>query len=69
MRVSCQTTARPTGIPVRRSQMTVVSRWFAMPIAAIWFACTPALASACGAMCSRLRQISMASCSTQPGFG
>jgi len=29
--VSCQTIALPTGVPVRRSHSTVVSRWLVMP--------------------------------------
>ena len=34
VRRSCQTIARCSGRPVRRSQTTTVSRWFVMPIAA-----------------------------------
>ena len=34
VRVSCQTIALCTGVPVRRSHSTVVSRWLVMPMAA-----------------------------------
>jgi hypothetical protein len=69
VRVSCQTIAGATGIPVRRSHTTVVSRWLAMPIAAIWLASIPPRERARGTTFSTFRQISMASCSTQPGRG
>ncbi|OLE25383.1 MAG: hypothetical protein AUG49_10990 [Catenulispora sp. 13_1_20CM_3_70_7] len=69
VRVSCQVIARLIGWPVRRSHSTVVSRWLAMPRAATCRGSTPTRCSASGARCSRLRQISAASCSTQPGLG
>ena len=69
VRVSCHTIARPTGRPVWRSHSTVVSRWLAMPSATTWSGVTPAWARASGAMRSRLCQISIGSCSTQPGLG
>ena len=65
----CQTMALQTGFPVDRSQRTTVSRWFVMPMAAIWSpsicaaSMTPFAASNC------VFQISSGSCSTQPGFG
>ena len=43
VRRSCQTIAGAIGSPVRRSQMTVVSRWFVTPTAATSLAETPAL--------------------------
>ena len=52
-----------------RSQMTVVSRWFAMPSATMFSGPIPALRSAAGTMRVTLRQISSASCSTQPERG
>ena len=69
MRVSCQVIARASGVPVCRSQMTVVSRWFAMPSATMFSGPSPALRSAAGTMRVTLRQISSASCSTQPDRG
>ncbi len=68
-RVSCQTNALWTALPVVRSQTTVVSRWFVMPTAA---RSDPERPDFCNApsMTSWLRvQISAGSCSTQPGFG
>jgi len=69
VRVSCHTTARPIGTPVCRSHSTVVSRWLAMPRAATSSVLIPARLSASGASRFTLRQISAASCSTQPGRG
>ena len=67
--VSCQTIALCTGSPVFRSQTRVVSRWLVMPTAARSEAERLALLRAPW-MTSWLRsQISLASCSTQPGFG
>ena len=55
------------GSPVRRSQNTTVSRWLVIPMAAMFAAPT---VSATSIRQSRLaRQISAASCSTQPGRG
>jgi len=54
---------------VERSQITVVSRWLVMPIAAICSGMTAARASA-ASITSRVRcQISRGSCSTQPACG
>ena len=39
VRVSCQTIALPTGLPVVRSHTTVVSRWLVMPTAAMSAGC------------------------------
>ena len=68
VRRSCQTSARASGSPVCRSQATTVSRWLAMPIAAIRSA-PPARSTMSRAQASVLSQISPASCSTQPGRG
>ena len=57
------------GRPVARSHTTVVSRWLVMPIAAMSFALVPAIASASCRTPDWLAQISVASCSTQPGCG
>ena len=69
VRRSCQTIARCTGRPVARSQSTVVSRWLAMPMAAIPPASIPARAMASRAVARVLCQISSGSCSTQPERG
>ena len=69
VRRHCQTIAGQTGSPVARSQTMVVSRWLAMPIAAISDAVTPAWFMADSATPSWVVQISLASCSTQPGLG
>jgi hypothetical protein len=61
--------ARATGRPVTRSHTTVVSRWFAIPIAARSSVDSPAWCNASGTTRAVLRQISSASCSTQPGSG
>ena len=58
-----------TGRPVPRSQTTVVSRWFVIPIAARSVARMPAAASASSAAAATLAQISSGSCSTHPGCG
>src|SRR3990167_3643622 len=63
----CQTIALWVGLPVTLSHITVVSRWFVIPMAAIeprgtsfrTFRTTP----------STLLQISSGSCSTHPGLG
>jgi hypothetical protein len=68
-RRSCQTIALYSGSPVRRFHTTVVSRWLVMPIDAMSFAVTPAFASASFAVASCVCQISIGSCSTQPGCG
>ena len=65
--------ALASGLPVARSQRTVVSRWLVMAIARICAAVTGLPSTPCD---STLRitascepQISDASCSTQPGRG
>ena len=69
VRRHCQTMALQTGFPVAASQTRVVSRWLVMPIAAI----SPGRASAfCMASMVTpiwVAQMSMGSCSTQPGWG
>ena len=69
VRVSCQTTALAIGSPVARSQSRVVSRWLVMPTAARSPGPIPSDAIASPTTASTLRQISSASCSTQPGRG
>ncbi len=69
VRRSCQTMAGPSGSPVFRSQNTAVSRWLAMPIAAILPMPTPEASSASRAAVTCVLQISRGSCSTQPGRG
>ncbi len=67
--MSCHTIALWIGSPVWRSQMTVVSRWLVIPIAATSPASMPERARA-APITSRVRcQISRASCSTQPARG
>ena len=69
VRRSCQTMALAIGWPVRRSHSTVVSRWLVMPMAAMSLALSWALNSASSATACCVAQISLASCSTQPGCG
>ena len=69
VRVSCQTIAWCTGVPVSRSQTRVVSRWLVMPTAAICSAVISSTASASWITNRTHSQISSASCSTQPGRG
>ena len=69
MRRSCHTIALWMGRPVWRSQISVVSRWLVIPIAATSDARIPALDSASCATPIWVLQISVASCSTQPGRG
>ncbi|CAM5702986.1 hypothetical protein SALBM135S_02311 [Streptomyces alboniger] len=69
MRVSCHTMALCTGLPVARSHRTVVSRWLVMPSALSRSALSPALAIAPATTACTFDQISVASCSTQPGLG
>ena len=57
------------GRPVCRSQTTVVSRWLVIPMAATSSGDTPAWARASVSTEYWLDQISMGSCSTQPGLG
>ena len=65
----CQTIARYTGSPVWRSQTIAVSLWLVIPMAAISSADAPIFDIASTATPSWVDQISLASCSTQPGFG
>ena len=69
VRRSCQTIALCTGWPDLRSHTMVVSRWLAMPSAAISAAFSPAWASARRATRNCEPQMSSGSCSTQPGCG
>ena len=69
VRRSCQTMAFAMGRPVLRSQSSVVSRWFVMPMAAMSRASIPASAIAPPTAAPTLVQISSGSCSTHPGFG
>ena len=69
VRRHCQTMALAMGSPVALSQITVVSRWLVMPMAATSAAVTPSLLIALRDTSSVVSQISMASCSTQPGLG
>ena len=69
MRVSCQTSALWIGLPVVLSHTTAVSRWFVIPTPATSSALAPAEDMA-SSMTSWVRaQISVTSCSTQPGLG
>jgi len=67
VRRHCHTIAFAKGRRVSASQRTVVSRWFVIPIPATSFAGSPARTSSNRRFVTR--QISSASCSTQPGFG
>ncbi len=69
VRVSCQTMALWTGSPVFLSHSSVVSRWLVMPMALMSSRVMPAFAMAPATTSSTLVQISVALCSTQPGFG
>jgi hypothetical protein len=69
VRVSCQTIALYTGLPVAFSQTTAVSRWFVIPIAVRSDAATPPLSIAPRITAWVRAQISIGSCSTQPGLG
>jgi hypothetical protein len=68
VRRSCQTIAWWIGAPLARRHSSVVSRWLVMPSAAMSAAFRAALASASRATASCVSQISLASCSTQPGL-
>ena len=61
--------AGQSGSPVVLSQNTAVSRWLAIPIAAMRDAGMRAVSIASLAAVSWLSQISRGSCSTQPGRG
>ena len=69
VRVSCQTIALQRGIPVVRSQTTVVSRWLVTPIAAMSLGSIPLFCKAPAMTSWTCCQISTGSCSTQPGRG
>ena len=69
MRLSCQTSARCSGSPLAGSQATTVSRWFVIPIPRRVEPSIPAAAIASAATRRVTAQISLASCSTQPGRG
>ncbi len=69
VRRSCQTSALWTGSPVSGSHATTVSRWLVIPIASRLAGSPFASASACEATRLVTSQISVASCSTQPGRG
>ena len=69
VRRHCQTIAGATGSPVMRSQITVVSRWLATPIAASCCGWIPDAAMASWATASVDWKISSGSWSTQPGSG
>ena len=61
--------ALQTGLPVAASQTTVVSRWLVMPMAAISSGWAPSEATASIITPDSVAQISIGSCSTQPGCG
>jgi hypothetical protein len=69
VRRSCQTIARYSGSPLSRSHATTVSRWFVIPMPASERPSMPAESSASLATARVTSQISLASCSTQPGRG
>ena len=66
VRRSCQTIALCTGSPLARSHNTVVSRWLVMPMQASCRLSIPASRMAARQLDKVVRQISSASCSTQP---
>jgi hypothetical protein len=57
------------GLPVARSQTTVVSRWLVMPMAPMSAAASPAFAMQSRTLAKTALQISSGSCSTAPGTG
>jgi len=67
--VSCHTIAWPYGRPVRRFHTTVVSRWLVRPSAPRSAATMPREASTVLTTALVRSQISIGSCSTQPGRG
>ena len=69
VRVSCQTIALYTGLPVFLSHTTAVSRWFVMPTAARSWRVRFALPRATPITSRVFRQISIGSCSTHPACG
>lgn len=66
---SCQTMALWMGRPVVLSQITIVSRWFVMPMAAMSLCVKFAVFKASRIVCFWLLQIASGSCSTSPGCG
>ncbi len=62
-------TAGWIGWPVLRSQISTVSRWLVMPMAAMEAALIPAFSMAARAVAATVDQRSAGSCSTQPGRG
>ena len=58
-----------TGWPVRRSHRIVVSRWLVMPMPAMALGSMWAASTASDSARDVVAQISMGSCSTQPGWG
>ena len=69
VRRHCQTMALAMGSPVFLSQITVVSRWLVMPMAAMSSAVMCSLSIVERETSRVVFQISSASCSTQPGLG
>ncbi len=69
VRRSCHTMAWWMGSLVARSQITVVSRWLVMPVAATSRAVSPACCSTSRTQAMVSSQMRRASCSTQPGCG
>jgi hypothetical protein len=69
VRRSCQTMAGASGSPVVLSQITIVSRWLVMPIAAIASDAARFAHRPSRQVSQDFFQISAASCSTQPGAG
>lgn len=69
VRRSCQTIALAISLPVTRSQMSAVSRWLAMPIAARLLASHRARLRASRAVESVVSHSASGLCSTQPGRG
>ena len=58
-----------TGSPVLASHTMVVSRWLVMPMAAMLLPLMSILVMASATTAASLDQMSMGSCSTQPGRG
>lgn len=69
VRRSCQTIALYIGFPVSFSQMTVVSRWFVIAIAAMFLGCMWFFLISCCRVFSCVFHISFGSCSTHALFG
>ena len=69
VRLSCQTMAGATGLPVFLCQIMVVSRWLVIPMAEISVANNPALAITSWAVLIWVCQMSLAFCSINPAFG